>query len=111
MLSLRGIDQVPEILPVEIMQPGQRGQHLIRMETASAYGDNVRRFSRQNRRAREGPEVSFSGGKTYLLLPVGWQQASHVKCCPSKSWPHCKAYPPEYLQLRRRRCVNDSREK
>ena len=71
--------QLEEVVPVQLVQPGQALLHLAGMHPAAGDMRDVRRFTRQDRRAREIPEIGFGGYCVDIFLPALGKLAGYVE--------------------------------
>jgi len=79
---LSQLKEVPAIKPVE---PGQVIADLLSVYPATRNGCYLPRFTRQDRRARELPEISAVAGFTDMAMPAVGKSIGYVKCCPAKT--------------------------
>ena len=91
--------QVEEIVPVELVQPRQGPPKIAGVYPSARDVLYVRRLTRQDRCAREVPEISSGGGRYDLLLPICGELAGQVECGPTESWRH-QARPVEGSSMR-----------
>ena len=78
--------QLEELVPVQLVQPGQSLLYLDSMDPAASDMRDVRRFAGQDRRAREIPVISADRDLGDIFLPASGKLIGYIKW--RHAWSH-----------------------